>query len=82
MEETVEEELAAGYVEGPFHSEAEVSAHLGTSDWSVIRRFVLVQGAEQKLRPMDDCLEAQLNFAYASSVYLKQQDIDYVAGLA
>lgn len=38
---------------------------------SVIRMFVLVQGAEMKLRPIDDCFEAQLNFAY-----LKLQDVD------
>lgn len=82
LEETATDEVAAGYVEGPFHSEKEVSEHLGSSNWSVIRRFVLVQGAEQKLRPIDDCLEAQLNFAYTSTVYLKLQDIDYVAGLA
>ena len=35
-----------------------------------------------KLRPIDDCLEAQLNNAYTVSSYLKLQDIDYVTGLA
>ena len=53
-----------GFMEGPFYSEAEVSAHLGREDWSVVRCFVLVQGAEMKLRPIDDRLEAQLNQAY------------------
>ena len=43
---------------------------------------MLVQGAEGKLRPIDDCLEAQLNFAYTSTSYLKLQDVDYVSGLA
>ena len=35
-----------------------------------------------KLRPIDDCLEAQLNQAYTVSSYLKLQDIDYIAGMA
>lgn len=48
----------------------------------VIRRFVLVQGAELKLRPIDDCLAAQLNRGFTSTSYLKLQDIDYVVGLS
>lgn len=64
MEQTAVEELQMGFMEGPFYSEAEVSAHLGREDWSVVRCFVLVQGAEMKLRPIDDRLEAQLNQAY------------------
>ena len=43
---------------------------------------MLVQGAEGKLWPTDDCLEAQLNFAYTSTSYLKLQDVDYISGLA
>ena len=57
-------------------------SYLGRSDWCVVRRFVLVQGAELKLRPIDDCLEAQINFGYTVSSYLKLQDVDYIAGLA
>ena len=82
LEQTAVEELQMGFMEGPLYSEAEVSAHLGREDWSVVRRFVLVQGAEMKLRPIDDCLEAQLNQAYTVSSYLKLQDIGYIAGLA
>eukprot|EP00435_Cladocopium_sp_Y103_P049944 s2858_g15.t1 len=82
LEETAKEELQLGFLEGPFFSEAEVSAHLGRTDWSVVRRFVLVQGAEMKFRPIDDCLEAQLNHAYTVSSYLKLQDVDYIAGMA
>ena len=80
--ETTNEELALGFLEGPFFSEDEVTRYLGRSDWSLVRRFVLVQGAEGKLRPIDDCLEAQLNFAYTSVSYLKLQDVDYISGLA
>ena len=81
LESTALEELELGFVEGPFSSEQEVSNHLGREDWCVVRRFVLVQGAEMKLRPIDDCLEAQLNQAYTVTSYLKLQDIDYITGL-
>ena len=80
--ETTDEELSLGFLEGPFFSEDEVTQHLGRSDWSLVRRFVLVQGTEGKLRPIDDCLEAQLNFAYTSTSYLKLRDVDYISGLA
>eukprot|EP00435_Cladocopium_sp_Y103_P024577 s2757_g6.t1 len=50
--------------------------------WAWARRFVLVQGTELKLRPIDDCLEAQLNLAHTVTSYLKLQDVDDIAGLA
>ena len=80
--ETTEEEVQLGFLEGPFFDEEQVTEFLGRDDWSLIRRFVLVQGAEGKLRPIDDCLEAQLNFAYTSTSYLKLQDVDYISGMA
>ena len=82
LEETASEELQAGFLEGPFNSEAEVTQYFGHNKWMVIRRFVLVQGAELKLRPIDDCLESQLNQAFTATSYLKLQDLDYTAGLA
>eukprot|EP00435_Cladocopium_sp_Y103_P025636 s2471_g6.t1 len=82
LEETAAEELKLGFIEGPFETESEVSAYFGHSNWTIIRRFVLVQGAEMKLRPIDDCLECQLYQAFTSTSYLKLQDIDYVTGLA
>ena len=82
LEETAAEELQAGFLEGPFNSEMEVTEYFGHNQWMVIRRFVLVQGSELKLRPIDDCLESQLNQAFTSTSYLKLQDLDYTAGLA
>lgn len=82
LEETAAEEVEAGYLDGPYYTEEEVSKKLGHNRWSIIRRFVLVQGAELKLRPIDDALEGQLNMGYTSVSYLKLQDVDYVAGLA
>ena len=75
-------ELELCFMQGPFESEHEVTEHLGHSNWMVIRRFVLVQGAELKLRPIDDCLEAQLSRRFTSTSYLKLQDIDNVVGLS
>ncbi|CAJ1408832.1 unnamed protein product [Effrenium voratum] len=82
LEEACREEVDAGFLEGPFLSEVAVSERLGRTDWSLIHRFVLVQGAEMKLRPIDDCMESQMNAAYTSTSYLKLQDVDYVTGLA
>ena len=82
LEQTAAEELELGFLEGPFSSEAELDQYFGHSRWAVIRRFVLVQGSELKLRPIDDCLEAQLNQAFTSTSYLKLQDLDYVTSLA
>ena len=78
LEQIAEEEVSLCFVEGPFESEEQVTAYFGHNRC----RFVLVQGAEIKLRPIDDCLEAQINQGFTSSSYLKLQDIDYIAGLA
>ena len=58
--ETTEEELSFGFLEGPFFDEEQVTDFLGRDDWSLIRGFVLVQGAEGKLRPIDDSHKLRL----------------------
>ena len=82
LEQTTDDEVDRGFVIGPFYSEAEVTAKLGHDRWTLVRRFVLVQGKEKKLRPIDDCLEAQLNSAYTSTIRLELQDSDYLANMA
>ena len=74
------EEREAGFLTGPFSSEAEVTAHLGTGQWLAVRRFLLRQG--EKLRPIDDGHEAQLNDAFGSSIRLRLQDSNYFAAMA
>eukprot|EP00439_Symbiodinium_sp_Y106_P035094 s7797_g4.t1 len=81
LEKATTEEVERGFLDGPF-TEEQVSEKLGTTRWSAIRRFVLVQGAELKLRPIDDCAEAQLNDAYTSTIKLRTMDSDYVSALA
>eukprot|EP00439_Symbiodinium_sp_Y106_P008177 s10129_g1.t1 len=82
LKEATDSEVALGFLEGPFYEHSEVSAKLGTEAWTVIRRFVLIQGAEQKPRPIDNCLEAQLNAGFSSSIHLRLQDSDYISAMA
>ena len=79
MEETAQEEVNLSFLDGPYHSEAEVTEILGHRNWRIVRRFVIEQGS--KLRPIDDGLEAQLNSAYTSTIRLDLQDADYVIAL-
>ncbi|CAE7239643.1 unnamed protein product, partial [Symbiodinium sp. CCMP2456] len=39
-------------------------------------------GADQKPRPIDNCLESQLNAGYSASIHLRLQDSDYIASMA
>ena len=81
LEKATAEEVERGFLDGPY-TEDQVYEKLGTKYWSAVRRFVLVQGAELKLRPIDDCAEAQLNDAYTSTIKLRMMDSDYVSALA
>ena len=82
LKEATDSEVSSGFLEGPFYERGEVTSRLGTEDWTVIRRFVLFQGAEQKPRPIDNCLESQLNAGYSSSIHLRLQDSNYIAAMA
>ena len=82
LDTTALEGIQLGFLEGPFSTEAGATNHLGRSGWCVVCWFVLVPRAEMKLRPIDDCWEAQLDNACTVSSYLKLQDIDCVTGLA
>ena len=78
LEET-QAEAKAGYLEGPFATESEVSQALGTSEWGVIRRFVIRQG--EKMRPIDDASEASLNAAYTQTIGLQLQDAEFLGAM-
>ena len=47
-------ELDAGFLRGPFESEAGVSEFLGRNDCSLSQIFLLLQGAELKPRVIDN----------------------------
>ena len=72
-------EVERGFLAGPYSTEDEVSRVLGTSEWSLNKRFVLLQGEEQKPRIIDNCRDSGVNEAYGSASYLALHDTDYVA---
>ena len=73
-------ELDAGFLRGPFESEASVSEFLGCTDWSLSQRFLLLQGAELKPRVTDSLKESAVNAAFGPTSYLALQDVDFVGG--
>ena len=80
LEETASE-VQAGFMTGPYHSESEVTAQLGTNLWSLSPRFLLRQGEDSKVRIIDDLKASAVNQAFASSSYLDLQDTDFTVGL-
>ena len=82
LKDATDGEVAHGFLEGPYYDKHEVSAKPGTDQWTIIRRFVLFQRSKQKARPIDNCLESQLNAGYSASIHLRLQDSDYIASMA
>ena len=76
-----QEEVDLNFLDGPY-SEQGISKLLGHDQWAIVRRFVLIQGAEMKLRPIDDATECQLNSAYTATIKLDLQGSDFTAALA
>ena len=73
-------EAEAGWVDGPFYDESEVSERVKTTDWICTRRFPLQQPT--KIRLIDDGLESGLNSAYSCYNKLTLMDMDAVVALA
>ena len=78
--EATASEVEKGFLQGPY-SEAEMSVLMGTECWSLNPRFVLFQGASQKVRVIDDAKQSAVNSAYSSTVKLQLQDVDYAAAM-
>ncbi|CAE7779383.1 unnamed protein product [Symbiodinium sp. CCMP2592] len=81
MKDETSEELAEGFLTGPYHSEQEVSDILKTDAWSLSPRFLLRQGEDAKIRIIDDFKMSAVNRAFGSSSFLELQDTDYAVGL-
>jgi hypothetical protein len=79
--ELSQEEVEEKFLRGPFFSEEEVSTELGTSCWTLTKRFLLVQGDDGKERIIDDYRRSHVNAAFASRSYLELQDVDVLASL-
>ena len=75
------EEVDLGFMEGPY-TEAQVSSMFHDEDWNCIRRFLILQGAEAKPRPIDDGHEALINNCYTSCIKLELQTSDFVTCMA
>eukprot|EP00435_Cladocopium_sp_Y103_P008155 s2534_g2.t1 len=76
-----QEEVDEHFLSGPYHSENEVSDKLGTEDWTLTKRFLLLQGEDMKERVIDDYKRSMVNSAFASRSYLELQDVDVLAAL-
>ena len=72
-----QEEVEAGFLEGPF-TEDQLNSKLGTDQWSLTRRFCLYQGEEKKIRVIDNYKDSGVNAAFSSSSYLALQDTDFI----
>eukprot|EP00439_Symbiodinium_sp_Y106_P066632 s2715_g10.t2 len=81
LSEVTKDEAEHGFLEGPLTA-SEVTETLGTSEWGIVPRFILVQGSEGKLRPIDDCAVCQINAACTTSIRLHLHDSDYISALA
>ena len=78
--ESTQSEVDKGFLQGPY-SEAEMNVLMSDSSWSLNPRFVLFQGAANKVRVIDDAKQSAVNSAYSSTVKLQLQDVDYVAAM-
>ncbi len=81
MIETSNDEVARGFLEGPF-SESEMSDLVGHHEWLLNPRFVLYQGESSKVRIIDDAKVSSLNAAYTSVIKLQLQDSDHISAMA
>ena len=72
-------EIERGFLQGPY-TQQELDVLLG-EDWSLNPRFALFQGANNKIRVIDDAKQSSVNSAYSSTVKLQLQDVDYAAAM-
>lgn len=82
LEEQSEQEVAAGFLNGPFSTIDEVSAYMKRDDWVLNPRFLLLQGPSQKPRVIDDCKRSGLNETFTCLERLQLQDLDFVVAVA
>ena len=59
---------------GPY-TEDEMTVLMGSEAWTLNPRFVLFQGANNKVRVIDDAKQGAVNAAYSSTVKLQLQDV-------
>ena len=80
LKQATDKEVELGHLAGPL-SECQVTADLGSSSWLLNPRFILYQGEEQKIRPIDDCSRSGLNGSYTTNFRLELFDSDTLASV-
>ena len=70
------DEVSSGWLCGPFYDDEDVKDCLGLSHFHLSRRFPLCQG--DKIRPIDDLCESNVNAAYSACEKLWLMDTDYI----
>ena len=78
--ETQDHQVKRGFLQGPY-TEDDMTVLLGSENWTLNPRFVLFQGANNKVRVIDDAKQRSVNAAYSSTVKLQLQDVDYAAAM-
>ena len=82
LNDETEAECKLGFLEGPFATEDEVTARLGSDQWSPSQRFLLLQGEDRKPRVIDNLRDSGINAAFGSTSLLQLHDIDFVTAMA
>ena len=80
LQETTAAEVERVFLQGPY-AEDEMTLLFGSENWTLNPRFVLFQGANNKVRVIDDAKQGSVNAACSSTVKLQLQDFDYAAAM-
>ena len=77
-------ECEKGYIKGPFESLQQVQEQLGTQQICLTRRFVIMQGSGDEIKPrvIDDAKESAVNSAYTALEKLELHDFDHMVSIA
>ena len=84
LHEATMKEVELGHLHRPLSEEEvteELTAHFGSDKWLFNPRFALYQGAESKIRAIDDGRRSALNLAYTTNFKLELYDVDTLAAL-
>lgn len=82
-EETMKE-CSKGFINGLFQTLDEVRKNLGVEDICLTRRFVILQGSGDEVKPrvIDDAKESAVNSAYTALERLELHDFDHMVSIA
>ena len=77
-------ECEKGFIKGPFKSLQQVQEQLGTRQICLTRRFVIMQGSGEEIKPrvIDDAKESAVNSAYTALEKLELHDFDHMVSIA